>query len=123
RTNHGLYSSEHDPFLRYCRPFGNGENFSRGIDVDAAKAGLISGQRATSTAPTLDLLGNSQPHRTKPMVVVVHGDTWNLGHEIYLTGDVRVAAANTRFGQDENSHGRLPGGGATGRFVREAAGG
>jgi enoyl-CoA hydratase len=56
----------------------------------------------------------------KPVVVVAHGDTWNLGHEIYLASDVRVASANTRFGQDENTHGRFPGGGATVRFVREA---
>ena len=34
--------------------------------------------------------------------------------------DVRIAAANTDFGQDENAHGRFPGGGATVRFVREA---
>jgi enoyl-CoA hydratase len=115
-----FYQYEHDPSLRALVLFGHGENFSRGIDVDAAQAGLISGQRATSPSPTLDLLGNSQPHRTKPMVVVVHGDTWNLGHEIYLAGDVRVAAANTRFGQDENTHARFPGGGATVRFVREA---
>jgi len=53
-------------------------------------------------------------------VVVVHGDTWNLGHELYLAGDIRVAASNTRFGQDENTHGRFPGGGATVRFVRDA---
>ena len=120
RLNEVMYQYEHDPSLRAFVLFGHGENFSRGIDVDAAQAGLISGQRATSPAPTLDLVGNSQPHRTKPMVVVVHGDTWNLGHEIYLSGDVRVAAANTRFGQDENTHGRFPGGGATVRFVREA---
>jgi enoyl-CoA hydratase/carnithine racemase len=120
RLNETMYLYEHDPSLRALVLFGHGENFSRGIDVDAAQAGLISGQRATSTAPTLDLLGNSQPHRTKPVVIVVHGDTWNLGHEIYLAGDVRVAAANTRFGQDENTHGRFPGGGATVRFVREA---
>ena len=75
---------------------------------------------AAATAPTIDVLGNGQPRRSKPVVVVVHGDTWNLGHEIYLAGDVRVAAANTRFGQDENTHGRFPGGGATVRFVREA---
>ena len=120
RLNEVMYLYEHDPSLRAFVLFGHGENFSRGIDVDAAQAGLISGQRATSPAPTLDLVGNGQPHRTKPMVVVVHGDTWNLGHEIYLAGDVRVAAANTRFGQDENTHGRFPGGGATVRFVREA---
>ena len=100
--------------------FGHGEHFSRGIDVDAAQAGIISGQRPTSATPTLDVLGNFPPHRSKPVVVVVHGDTWNLGHEIYLGSDVRVAAANTRFGQDENTHGRFPGGGATVRFVRDA---
>jgi enoyl-CoA hydratase/carnithine racemase len=120
RLNEVMYLYEHDPSLRAFVLFGHGENFSRGIDVDAAQAGLISGQRATSPSPTLDLVGNSQPHRTKPMVVVVHGDTWNLGHEIYLAGDIRIAAANTRFGQDENTHGRFPGGGATVRFVREA---
>ena len=115
-----LYQYEHDPSLRALVLFGHGESFSRGIDVDASQAGLIAGQRAASTEPTLDLLGNSQPHRSKPMVTVVHGDTWNLGHEIYLASDVRIAASNTRFGQDENTHGRFPGGGATVRFVREA---
>ena len=120
RLNEVMYQYEHDPSLRAFVLFGHGENFSRGIDVDAAQAGLISGQRATSPSPILDLVGNSQPHRTKPMVVVVHGDTWNLGHEIYLAGDIRIAAANTRFGQDENTHARFPGGGATVRFVREA---
>ena len=68
----------------------------------------------------IDPLGKSKPHLSKPVVVVVHGDTWNLGHEIYLAADIRIAAANTRFGQDENTHGRFPGGGATVRFVREA---
>ena len=115
-----FYQYEHDRSLRVLVLFGHGENFTRGIDVDASQAGIIAGQRAANTAPTLDVLGNSQPHRSKPVVVVVHGDTWNLGHEIYLAGDIRVAAANTRFGQDENTHGRFPGGGATVRFVREA---
>ena len=114
------YQYEHDPSLRALVLFGHGENFSRGIDVDASQAGIVSGNRATSSQPTLDLVGNSSPRRTKPMVVVAHGDTWNLGHEIYLAADVRIAAANTRFGQDENTHGRFPGGGATVRFVREA---
>ena len=114
------YQYEHDPSLRALVLFGHGENFSRGIDVDASQTGIISGNRATSSQPTLDLVGNTLPRRTKPMVVVVHGDTWNLGHEIYLAGEIRIAAANTRFGQDENTHGRFPGGGATVRFVREA---
>jgi enoyl-CoA hydratase len=115
-----FYQYEHDPSLRALVLFGHGEHFSRGIDVDAAQAGIIAGQRPASTTPVLDPLGNSPPHRTKPVVIAAHGDTWNLGHEIYLASDVRIAAANTRFGQDENTHGRFPGGGATVRFVREA---
>jgi enoyl-CoA hydratase len=120
RLGETLYQYEHDASLRALVLFGHGDNFSRGIDVDASQAGIISGQRNVGTAPALDVLGNGPSRRSKPMVVVVHGDTWNLGHEIYLSGDVRVAAANTRFGQDENTHGRFPGGGATVRFVREA---
>jgi enoyl-CoA hydratase/carnithine racemase len=50
----------------------------------------------------------------------VHGDTWNMAHEFHLAADIRIAAADTRFGQDENTHGRFPGGGSTVRFVREA---
>jgi enoyl-CoA hydratase/carnithine racemase len=115
-----FYQYEHDASLRALVLFGHGEHFSRGIDVDAAQASILGGQRAAGAAPMLDPLGNFQPHRSKPVVVVAHGDTWNLGHEIYLAADVRVAAAATRFGQDENTHGRFPGGGATVRFVREA---
>ena len=120
RLGEALYRYEHDPTLRALVLFGHGPNFSRGIDVDAAQNGIISGNRETSPAPTLDVLGNTGARRTKPVVAVVHGDTWNLGHEIYLACDVRIAAANTNFGQDENTHGRFPGGGATVRFVREA---
>jgi enoyl-CoA hydratase len=57
---------------------------------------------------------------TKPLIVAVHGDTWNMGNELFLVGDIRIAATNTNFGQDENTHGRFPGGGSTVRFVREA---
>jgi len=115
-----FFQYEHDPSLRALVLFGHGEQFSRGIDVDASQAAITAGRRTVNSAEALDPLGKSLPHRSKPVVVVAHGDTWNLGHEIYLAGDIRVAAANTRFGQDENTHGRFPGGGATVRFVRDA---
>lgn len=115
-----FYQYEHDASLRAAVLFGHGEHFSRGIDVDASQAALVAGQRTLVGTNVVDPLGNAPPHRTKPLVVAVHGDTWNLGHELYLAGDIRVAAANTRFGQDENTHGRFPGGGATVRFVRDA---
>jgi len=119
RLAEAFYRYEHDPSVRALLLFGHGEHFSRGIDVDAQQAALAAGRRPASPE-SIDPLGKSQPHRSKPVIVVVHGDTWNLGHEIYLAGDIRIAAANTRFGQDENTHGRFPGGGATVRFVREA---
>jgi enoyl-CoA hydratase/carnithine racemase len=115
-----LYQYEHDPSLRAAVLFGHGEHFSRGIDVDAQQAALAAGRRPPSATGTIDPLGKTTPHRSKPVVVVAHGDTWNLGHELYLAGDIRIAATATRFGQDENTHGRFPGGGATVRFVREA---
>src|SRR5258705_9495099 len=43
-----------------------------------------------------------------------------MAHELHLAADIRITAADVRFGQDENTHGRFPGGGATVRFVREA---
>ncbi len=42
-----------------------------------------------------------------------------MAHELHLVADIRVASADTCFGQDENTHGRFPGGGATIRFPRE----
>ena len=115
-----FYGYEHDPSLRAAILFGHGPNFSRGIDVDAQQAQLASSPRPPAGAGQLDPLGNNPTHRTKPVVAVVHGDTWNLGHELYLACDIRIADATTEFAQDEASHARFPGGGGTVRFVREA---
>jgi enoyl-CoA hydratase/carnithine racemase len=40
---------------------------------------------------------------------VVHGDTWNMGHELHLAADIRVASADVRYRQTENVYGRVPG--------------
>jgi enoyl-CoA hydratase/carnithine racemase len=29
-----------------------------------------------------------------------------MGHELHLVADIRIASADARFGQDENTHGR-----------------
>jgi enoyl-CoA hydratase len=112
------YHYEHDPSLRAAVLFGHGDNFSRGIDVDAFQA-AASGRPLPSDPEAIDPLARTNG-LSKPLIVVVHGDTWNMGHELHLAADIRIAAADTRFGQDENTHGRFPGGGATVRFVREA---
>jgi enoyl-CoA hydratase len=113
------YQYEHDPSLRAAVLFGHGDNFSRGIDVDAFQALTASGRSLPSDPESIDPLARTSG-LSKPLIVVVHGDTWNMGHELHFVADIRIAAADTRFGQDENTHGRFPGGGATVRFVREA---
>jgi len=115
-----FYRYDRDPTLRAAVLWGHGDNFSRGFDVDAYQAVAASGRSLLSEPETIDPLATRGAGLSKPLVVVVHGDTWNMGHELHLAADIRIAAANTRFGQDENTHGRFPGGGATVRFVREA---
>jgi enoyl-CoA hydratase len=114
------YDYDHDPSLLAAVLFGHGDNFSRGIDVDGFKSLAATGQPLFSGEGLIDPLGKHKPNLAKPLVVAVHGDTWNMGHELFLVADIRVAAVDTNFGQDENTHGRFPGGGSTVRFVREA---
>jgi enoyl-CoA hydratase len=118
-----LYQYSHDASLRAAVLFGHGEHFSRGIDVAGFGPVIAAGapfipKDATAVQDPLEKATTDR--LSKPLVVVVHGDTWNMAHEIFLAADIRIAAANTNFGQDENTHGRFPGGGSTVRFVREA---
>ncbi len=114
------YDYDHDPSLRAAVLFGHGENFSRGIDVDGFKALALTGKPLISGGAVIDPLAKRKPGLTKPLIVAVHGNTWNMADELFLVADIRIAAGNTNFGQDENTHGRFPGGGSTVRFVREA---
>src|SRR5260221_7136410 len=112
------YDFDNDPSLRAAVFFGHGENFSRGIDVDAFAPLAKTGKPFAMKDGMLDPFAKIQ-QLSKPLIVVVHGDTWNMGHELHLVADIRVASADVRFGQDENTHGRFPGGGSTIRFPRE----
>ncbi len=115
-----FYDYDHDPSLRAAILFGHGDNFSRGIDVEAFRAVASGGSPLAGLTGFVNPLNYGQAQRTKPLIAAVHGDTWNMAHELFLSADIRIAAANTNFGQDENTHGRFPGGGSTVRFVREA---
>src|SRR5271163_158491 len=113
------YDFDNDASLRAAVFFGHGENFSRGIDVDAFAPLARAGNPFAVKDGMLDPFARTQ-QLSKPLIAVVHGDTWNMAHELHLVADIRVASADVRFGQDENTHGRFPGGGSTIRFPREA---
>jgi hypothetical protein len=89
------YQYDHDSSLRAAVLFGHGDNFSRGIDVDAFAAIVTSGRPRTQERAAIDPLAKAAPARSKPLVVVAHGDTWNMGHELLLAADIRVAAASS----------------------------
>ncbi len=114
------YDYNHDPSLRAAVLFGHGEYFSRGIDVDAFQALVTADKPRIDGDGVIDPQAQRRPNLSKPLIAAVHGDCWNMAHELFLVADIRVAAANTDFGQDETTHGRFPGGGSTIRFVREA---
>ena len=110
---------EHDDSLRCAILFGHGPNFSRGIDVDAHAAAISQAPAADAESLVSYSGTNGKKRLTKPFIVVTHGDCWNAAHELHLGADIRICAADVRFGQDENTHGRFPGGGSTVRFPRE----
>jgi enoyl-CoA hydratase len=116
-----IYDFDHDPSLRAAVLFGHGDHFSRGIDVQAYRAvANTGGSPLAGLTHVVNPLNYGQTQRVKPLIAAVHGDTWNMAHELFLAADIRVAATNTNFSQDENAHGRFPGGGSTVRFVHEA---
>ena len=76
------YQYDHDPSLRAAVLFGHGDDFSRGIDVDAFQAVVASDRPRITEGGATDPLAKTAPRLSKPLVVVVHGDTWNMGHEL-----------------------------------------
>ncbi|ASU41240.1 hypothetical protein hmeg3_04125 [Herbaspirillum sp. meg3] len=114
------FQFEHDASLRVAVLFGHGDHFCQGIDVEAFAAEMGKGADQSAKSGTIEPWGRTRPRLSKPVVVVAHGNTWNVGHELFLACDIRIAAEGTHFAQTENVHARMPAGGATIRFVREA---
>jgi enoyl-CoA hydratase len=114
------YTFDKDPTLRAAILFGHGKSFCAGIDAEAFAPIYSAGSTSAAAPQTIDPFGKIKPRLSKPLVVVAHGNTFNAGHEIFLAADIRLAAVDTKFGQMENTQARIPGGGATVRFVHEA---
>jgi enoyl-CoA hydratase len=102
------YDFDNDDTLRAAVLVGHGEHFSRGNDVDAFSALAKSGKSFKLGADQIDPLGRAQK-LSKPLVAVAHGDTWNMGHELQLAADIRVASADVQYAQTESAFGRVPG--------------
>src|ERR1700758_1482918 len=120
-----LYKLEHDDELRVGVLHATGPDFCPALDLAAYGAAAQAGTFPPA-APRTDILAPrdmTPPRRSKPLVVAVQGQTKRVGHELFLAADVRVAASDTVFAQDEALLGLFPGGGATVRLVREIGNG
>ena len=115
-----LYELDHDDQLRVGVLYATGPDFVPALDLAAYGAAAQAGTfpSATPRSGIVDPL-DMTPRRSKPLVVAVQGQTKRVGHELFLAADVRVAASDTVFAQDEALLGLYPGGGATVRLVRE----
>jgi len=98
-----------------------GPDFVPALDLAAYGTAAMAGTFPAANPRTdiVDPLDMTPPRRSKPLVVAVQGAAKRVGHELFLAADVRVAAEDTVFSQDEALLGLFPGGGATVRLVRE----
>ena len=109
---------ESDASVRAGVLFAHGDHFTGGLDLVDVGPAIAAGQD-----PMPD--DGRDPWRldgcwTTPLVAVAHGWCMTLGIELLLAGDIRIAAAGTRFAQLEVQRGIYPFGGATIRLPREA---
>ncbi len=108
---------ERDPELRVGVLFAHGDHFTGGLDLPQWGDTFSSGKWHIPEGG-IDPLGLVS-RVTKPIVLAVQGTCFTIGIELLLATDLRVAAANTRFGQIEVKRGIYPVGGATLRMPRE----
>jgi len=113
------YQLDHEDELRAAVLYGVGRDFCLGVDRGAFAAAQAAGQLPPKDPDYINPVGLRPPHRSKPVVIAVHGGTKYLGHELLLASGIRVAANDTVFSQGEVARGVFPGGGATVRFPRE----
>jgi enoyl-CoA hydratase/carnithine racemase len=111
---------EHDEALRVAVLHGIGPNFCLGLDVPAFVAAQAAGQLLPRDPDFINPFGLRPPLRSKPLISAAAGGAKFGGHELFLSADIRVAAADAVFGQAEVTRGVFPAGGATVRFVRDA---
>jgi enoyl-CoA hydratase/carnithine racemase len=108
------YEDDDDLWCAVVYPIG--ENFTSGLQLDDVAPNVQDG--ALFPADQVDPLGLRGRTRSKPVIVAARGWCLTIGIELMLASDIRLAGADTQFGQIEVSRGIFPFGGATMRWPR-----
>ena len=116
----GLFAElERDPEIRVVILTGAGDRaFAAGVDIKEMKDEDSAGIRAFITIARE--AGDRIYNLPKPVIAAVNGFAFGGGHELALACDLRIAAENAKFGQQEINLGIIPGGGAIPRLTQLA---
>lgn len=106
---------EDTPDLRCGFLFGEGSNFTSGLDLTEVGPAVQSGSFLFKE-DLVDPLQVSGRKRTKPVVIAVSGYCLTIGMELILANDICIAHPESKFGQIEIKRGIFPFGGATVRM-------
>ena len=109
-----------NPELRCGLIYAEGKHFTSGLDMVTWVDIFSSGSFPELPEGYCEPFGLDESRRVgKPLVMAVQGICYTIGLELMLATDVRVAAADTRFGQIEVKRGIYAVGGATVRLHEE----
>lgn len=106
-----------DPDLRVGLLYGEGGNFTSGLDL-MKFVPIMSGAEPAPVYEGIDPL-QLKARLTKPLVAAVSGFVFTVGIELLLACDIVVAAENSVFAQLETSRGIMVSGGGTVRWVQQ----
>jgi enoyl-CoA hydratase len=110
---------ESDPGIRVVILTGAGDRaFVAGVDIREMKDQDSTGIREFITVARR--AGDRIYNLNQPVIAAVNGFAFGGGCELALACDLRIAAENARFGQQEINLGIIPGGGAIPRLTQLA---
>lgn len=108
---------QNDPELRAGVLYGEGGNFTAGLDL-LRFVPIMSGAEPAPVYSGIDPL-QLKARLTKPLVAAVSGFVFTVGIELLLACDIVVAAEDSVFAQLETSRGIMVSGGGTVRWVQQ----
>jgi enoyl-CoA hydratase len=111
-----LTEIENDPDIRVVILTGAGKAFVAGVDIKEMKD-----NDSVSIKTFLKIAreaGDRIYNLSKPVIAAINGYAFGGGNELALACDLRIAAENAQFGQQEINLGIIPGGGAISRLSR-----